>query len=494
MNSSIKPRVVLKFGGSSVSSLDKWETIAGLVGDRLTKGERLLIVHSALKGVTDNLELLPVEAAAGRHAPLLEELIARHLDLCEEMGLDGRSLLEADFEKLSLAVEGIALVQEVNPRIRARILAFGEHLSTRIGAAFLASRELPVKWLDARDLLAAVDTGRQSGSAVWLSAECEAELDTEVRDRLDALPGPGLTQGFTARGLDGDTVVLGRGGSDTAAAYLAGKWGADRIEIWSDVSGMFTADPRVVPTARLLRRLDYREAQEIATTGSQVLHPRAVRALRDREIPIHLRSTVDPSAPGTVIEATGTEGPAQVKAISRKRKVVLVSMETLGMWQEVGFLARAFRVFEEAGVSVDLVSTSETNVTVSLDSGAALLDDEILGKLHENLSSFCGVQFIRPCAAVSLVGNRIRALLHRMGPALEAFEEHRVHLVSQAASDLNLTVVVDEAQADDLLRALHELLIPAAGLAGEADSEVFGASWEALAGSAAMASSSGDAG
>jgi diaminopimelate decarboxylase/aspartate kinase len=238
---------------------------------------------------------------------------------------------------------------------------------------------------------------------------------------------------------------------------------------------MFSADPRLVPSARLLRRLNYYEAQEITTTGSQVVHPRAIRALRGWGIPIHLKSTLDPGSPNTVIEPTETEGPARVKAISWKGKVVLVSMETLGMWHEVGFLARAFAVFKEQGVSIDLVSTSESNVTVSLDSKATLLDEEKLAAVQEGLARFCRVQIIRPCAAVSLVGGRIRDLLHRMGPVMEAFAGHRIHLVSQAASDLNFTVVVDEDGANRLVRRVHEILIPATGT-----TDVFGPSWEEL--------------
>ncbi|MEX0935783.1 MAG: aspartate kinase [Gemmatimonadota bacterium] len=472
-------RVVLKFGGSSVSSVQGWETIAGLVRRKIEDGERILVVHSALVGVTDGLDLLPEEAAQNRHEPLLEGLVERHYRLCRDLGLEGAVLLEPEISQLRKHAEGIALTQEVTPRIQARILAFGERLSTRIGAAFLASRKIAVVWLPATELLQAEDTGRQSGAAVWLSAECDAELDSPLRERLDDLAGIGLTQGFTARNARGETVVLGRGGSDTSAAYLAGKWGADRLEVWSDVPGMFSADPRVVPSARLLRRLDYSEAQEIATTGSQVLHPRAIRALRDRRIPIHLKSTRDPSAPNTVIERTEPEGRAQVKAISWKRRVVLVSMETLGMWQEVGFLARTFEVFRDVGLSIDLVSTSETNVTVSLDGKATLLDEETIARLTQRLSTFCGVRVIRPCAAVSLVGSRIRGMLHRMGPALEAFEEHRVHLVTQAANDLNLTVVVDEDQAEELVQRLHALLIPEALDTG---APVFGPSFSSLSG------------
>jgi len=464
-------RVVLKFGGSSVSSLNGWNTIADRVAIHVSRGDKLLVVHSALSGVTDLLERLPEEAMAGRQGAILDPLIEKHLRLGDELGLDAGTLLEGDLADLRRSAEGMALLGEVTPRIRARILAFGERLSTILGAAHLVQRGLPVEWLDVGTLLRAVRTDRQLGHALWLSAECSPDFDPQVRERLDALPSVGLTQGFTARNEEGDVVVLGRGGSDTAAAYLAGKWGADRLEIWSDVPGMFTADPRVVPSARVLRKLNYQEAQEIATTGSQVLHPRSVRALRDEGVPLHLRSTLDPEASNTIIGPAGSAAHPQVKAISWKKKVVLVSMDTLGMWQEVGFLARAFAVYRDLGLSVDLVSTSETNVTVSLDPKATLLDESTLAQLQERLAPICRSQVIQPCAAVSLVGSRIREILYRMGPALAAFEGHRIHLVTQAASDLNFTVVVEEEGAEELVRKLHEVLIPTV------EDEVFGPAW-----------------
>lgn len=470
--------VVLKFGGTSVSSATSWHTISNVVSARLAEGLRPVVVHSALAGVTNLLEALPARALEHRHRPLLAEIHERHEVLASDLGFlpsETIDLFVADRRELRELAEGVALLREATPRTRARILAFGERMSTRLGAAYLQRKGIPAVWVDVREILTSVPGRDASESAAYLSAECDAAPDARAAALLDESGGVPIIQGFVARNPDGETVVLGRGGSDTAAAYIAGKLRADRLEIWTDVPGMFTADPRAVPSARLLRALDYREAQEIATTGSKVLHPRCIPALRDHAVPIHIFSTSTPDLEGTVIRRGAAEGPAQVKAISRKKGILLVSMETVGMWQEVGFLAEAFDVFRRLGLSIDLVSTSETNVTVSLDSEANLLEADALEALNDALGRLCRVSIIRPCAAVSLVGRRIRALLHRLGPALEVFEQQRIHLVTQAASDLNLTFVVDEDQADRLVRLLHAQLIAEAG-----SPEVFGPSWEQL--------------
>ena len=473
----VRTRVVLKLGGTSVADAAAWEAIERILRRRIQEGEeRILVVHSALPGVTDALEMAEdpekVSWVSERTRDFARELLGSVPEAVEE------ELVELAEEAAALREAGAA--GDAAPAIRARILAMGERMATRVGSAFLASRGVEVEWLDARDLLASRADPSRPEALRRLSAECDADLDPELRDRLDGLAGIGLTQGYVARDPDGDTVVLGRGGSDTSAAYLAGRWGADRLEIWSGVPGMFSADPVRIPAARLLHSLSYAEAQEIATTGSRVLHPRCIPALRHRAIPVHLYSTSHPEAPGTVIGGTtspGSSSESQLKAVSWKRGVVLVSMETLGMWQEVGFLARAFAAFAEAGLSVDLVSTSETNVTVSLDASANLLDPDRLDALVSTLEAFCRVEVIQPCAAVSLVGNRIRGLLHRLTPALEVFSEHRIYMVSQAANDLNLTVVVDEDQGERLARQLHRTLV-----SEPAPPEVFGPSWLELTG------------
>ena len=232
-----------------------------------------------------------------------------------------------------------------------------------------------------------------------------------------------ITQGFIASDAAGDTVLLGRGGSDTSAAYFAAKLLALRLEIWTDVPGLFSANPRATPQARLLRSLHYDEAQEIASSGAKVLHPRCILPAKAQRIPIAIYATHSPLLEGTHISAEGGDGAAQVKAVCIKKGITLVSLDSPGMWHEVGFLADAFQIFKSHGLSVDLISTSETNVTVSLDPAANSLDQTLIDALINDLSQLCRVQVLGPCASVSLVGRNIRAILHQLGEAFELFAE-----------------------------------------------------------------------
>jgi diaminopimelate decarboxylase/aspartate kinase len=478
--------VVLKFGGTSVSTPERWHTIAGLAVRRIADGLRPLIVCSALSGISNQLEALLGLAVEGRHEEALAALRQRHLELGAGLGVDAAERLADDFEELSRLALAASLLREAGPALKARVMAFGELMSTRLGAAFLESRGIATSWLDARTALEAREDPVAFGPRAYLSATCDFErdierhikCDIELAARLAALPGDAvLTQGFIARNREGQTVLLGRGGSDTSASYFAARLGAERCEIWTDVPGLFTANPSLLPSARLLRSLHYEEAQEIASMGAKVLHPRSIPPCRRHRIPLHILSTDRPDIPGTVISDSGPVAGPQVKAISSRSGITLISMETLGMWQEIGFLARAFEVFARHALSVDSVSTSESNVTVSLDPGANALEDAVLNAVLADLAAFCEPRVIAPTASLSLVGRGIRAILHEMGPVLEAFEELQIHLVTQAASDLNLTFVVDEEQSERLVRQLHGLLF-----GQQVEGPVFGPTWSELFG------------
>ncbi len=451
--------IVLKFGGTSVSSLANWRNIAKVTRARLDAGSRVLIVHSAITGVTDRLEKLLDAALAQTHEAELRAIEERHLRLAQELGVAIGPEVERYLAELRHIAAGVALIGEVSDRTRARVMSTGELMATEIGARYLRSQGLTVDWADARTMLKAEERRGANVKSSILSATCAFGPDGDLEARLDSMAPVVITQGFIASDDDGNTVLLGRGGSDTSAAYFAAKIRARRLEIWTDVPGMFSANPRSTPTARLLRHLHYDEAQEIATSGAKVLHPRCILPARQYRIPLHVYATQAPELEGTVLSAEGGEGGAQVKAVCTKKGITLISLESPGMWHQVGFLADAFQVFKEHGMSVDLVSTSETNVTVSLDPAANTLDNTLLNALVTDLSRLCRVQVIGPCASVSLVGRNIRGILHQLGDAFEFFEEQKIYLVSQAANDLNFTFVVDENQGDRLVEQLHELLI-----------------------------------
>jgi diaminopimelate decarboxylase/aspartate kinase len=467
--------VVMKFGGTSVSSGTCWETIAQLVRNRLADGLQPVVVHSALQGVSNALAALLESAASGRSTEGLGEIRQRHYDVARELELDGPGLLDDYLHELDQLIAGIRLVREVSVRVRVRIMALGELMSTCLGAAYLNSVGVPTEWMDAREILISASRANRGRSRSYLSAACEHGPDPDLQERMAGMGKVILTQGFIARNSQGETVLLGRGGSDTSAAYMAVKLQARRLEIWTDVPGMFTANPRVVPSARLLVALHYDEAQELASAGSTVLHPRCLLPLRSSSIPLFIRCTNHPELDGTVVSSVTEEVEPQVKGICMRNGLTLVSMDSVGMWHEVGFLARAFTVFSDNGVSVDLVSTSETNVTVSIDTPDGDPDEDILQGLVADLESLCRVRLITRCSAVSLVGRKIRTFLSRLAPALEVFEEERIHLMSQAANDLNLSFVIDEQQGPKLVRKLHSSIIRKTG-----GSPAFGPSWEQL--------------
>ncbi|MCW8807543.1 MAG: aspartate kinase, partial [Rhodanobacter sp.] len=476
----------MKFGGTSVATLPRWQNILELVASRRAEGVRVLVVVSALAGITDALKQLCKVDGRSVRVEAARAISRRHHELLEYMQLTLPDTLGTRLLELAqLAEDGAAVLGEL--AWQARVQAHGELMSSALGAAFFSASGLPTQWLDARDCLSAVALPNQNERTRLLSGMVDARPDPALNARLAALGEVFITQGFIAREAadgkgSGRTVLLGRGGSDTSASYFGALLKAQRVEIWTDVAGMFTANPRQVPTARLLQKLDYEEAQEIASTGAKVLHPRCLQPLREPRVPLLIKDTNRPDLDGTVIGPQVREHAPSVKAISARKGITLVSMESVGMWQQVGFLADVFAQFKQHGLSVDLIGSAETNVTVSLDPTENLLDSDAVAALASDLAKVCRVKVIAPCAAISMVGRGMRSMLHTLSGVLAEFGQLRVHLISQSSNNLNLTFVVDESVVDDLLPHLHDLLIGAGALRTD-DSELFGPSWQALYGS-----------
>ena len=479
--STPRPFVVLKFGGTSVATAERWQRIATRTRELLPT-HRVWIVASALSQVSNHLERAMDQAlAAGDDGGIaaFDWIADRHEDLGAAIGLgdDAMQPVRTLLGQLQRLLAGIRLTREASPRLRARVMSFGELASTWLGLAALRHHGLDAVRVDARDLLQTTPRPRADVADRYLEGEVRPTSDPDAADAAADGHPVVITQGFIARDRAGDTCLLGRGGSDVSGALFAALVDADRLEIWTDVHGMFTTDPRRIPAARLIRRIGYREAQELAAMGAKVLHPRCLGPAAWAGIPIAIRHTGDPDAEGTIIEAEESGDPA-ILAVVRRTGVTLLTISTLEMWGASGFLARVFAPFEDLGISVDLVATSQSAVSVTLDRIPGGTEGEAFAALLARLRSLGAISVETPCAVVSIVGRRIRAVLHELAPAFSVFQEQTVHLVSESSEDLNLSFVVDEDDAATLLSRLHALLVPTQG-----GHDLFGPTWEQLTGS-----------
>ncbi len=467
--------IVMKFGGTSVADAGRWKVIADQVASRL-QNNRVIVVCSAIAGVTNGLFTAIEESKRGQEPAALGWIEALHMRLADEAGIDAaeRGALLPLFDAARSWLRGIHLTGEASPRISALVVSTGELASTTLGVRILARHGLRARWVDARELLEAVDVPWDSPEQRYLEAAAQPRSDPERVERLAQDADLILTQGFIARTTDGETCLLGRGGSDTAAAAIAELAEAERLEIWTDVPGLFTANPHQVPTARLIRRIGYREARELATLGAKVLHPPCLVPVERAGIPVHVRSTLHPEIPGTLIEPASDEHPA-VTATTGRSGVILLTISTLAMWNMPGFLSRIFAPFEENGISVDLVGTSQAAVSITIDRLPGGIEGAPFRRLLDRLRQLGEVRVTHPCAVVSIVGRRIRSVLPVVGAAMAAFQEKPVHLVSDSSEDLNLSFVVDEADGPGLVQRLHEML-----MLDRADDPRLGPTWETL--------------
>ena len=463
--------IVLKFGGTSVAGRPQWDTIASLVNERRAEGFRVLLVCSAVAGITNRLSALAQDSTC---ETLLEEILDIHRVLGRSLAVEEESWLPDASASLRSCLDDLR--SNPGPRSTAALLALGEYLSTKIGAAFLA-RQMDTAWADARDCLQIIDEPGRSSARRWLSAACEPGADPEIGARwpgiFDGTAAVVVTQGFIARSPDGGTALLGRGGSDTSAALLAGRLGASRLEIWTDVPGLFSADPRLIDTARLLTAVDYDEALEMAASGAKVIQSRSLRAAAATDTPVLIRDVNRRQLEGTRIgrQASSHEG---VKTITCQPDMAVLLLENLDHRHQVGFLAGVFGIFTRRGISIDLVATSETTTTVALNVAANHLGKAELAALAAELSALCRVKLFEDCVCVNLVGRGVRTALGRLQDTMSYFERRPILMLSQSANDLCLSILLESGDHEDLLRRAHQALIPDDGASGDG---VFGAPW-----------------
>ncbi|MBI3492788.1 MAG: lysine-sensitive aspartokinase 3 [Acidobacteria bacterium] len=451
--------VVMKFGGTSVADPDAIDRLIAIVtretprdrGPRI--GNAPIVVVSALAKVTDALVAVCRYAEDGEveiAAQALRALLDRHLTVATAVTTDSRSSLvtsvRAEFDELISLVHALAVLREVSPRSQDAVLAVGELVSSRIVAAALVDRGIPSVWVDARAVL--VTDAEHTAAAPDMIATCE-----RARARVAPEHAAGrvvVLGGFIGSTASGVTTTLGRGGSDYSAAIVGACLGVDEIQIWTDVNGMLTADPRVVSHPRLVPRLSFAEASELAFFGAKVLHPSTILPAVHKNIPVRILNSRRPENPGTLITAEGRPDAAGLTALACKRDVTVVDITSTRMLMAHGFLRRLFEVFERFRTPVDVVTTSEVSVSVTVDDTRRL--DDIL----EGLRHFAEVSSEREMAIICAVGENLRSDPAVFARAVTALDRVPLRLVSQAASRRNITFVLRDADVSEAMMRLHD--------------------------------------
>lgn len=456
---------VHKFGGTSVGDARRIAAAASLMVEA-AKHCRVVVVSSAMSGVTDALVQAAESAAAGERGKaliLVADLLESHertLDtLVPEGAEDVRSELRELITSATDVLRAVAHLHLLSPRTRDVILATGEKLAVRLLAAAMrraGAEAVPV------DGDALVDTDEVFGAATPLPGVSGRGIAAGLRQRLQAGEVPVLT-GFVGRAPDGATTTLGRGGSDYSATVVAAALGADEVTIWTDVDGVYTADPRVVPEARLLRQLNYREAAELSYYGAKILHPRTIQPVTVREIPVRIRNSFRPEAEGTWVDARFTPGSHPVKAISAVRSQALVSVEGKGMAGIPGIAARVFGALADRGISVTMISqsSSESSICFAVRNEDAEAAELALKRVFRGAIAAGDVEEIVVQRHVGLVAVVGLGMAHSPGVSGRLFaslgaRNVNVLAIAQGSSELNISLAVEQRQVDDALRAIHE--------------------------------------
>ena len=455
--------IVMKFGGTSVMDAVAILRTAQIVKSRLQR--RPVVVVSAMARVTDALLAAGKFAGEGQRSQALElasglrqrhHATARDLVTAAQYAVLGAEI-EHEFDTLDELLKGIVAVGELSPRSSDYVVSYGERLNSRIVTEAYLARGIPAVLVDARKVMI---TGAQHGRAIPQPDEIEHRAKNLVRPLLlDAqVPVLGGFIGATAHGVQ---TTIGRGGSDFSAALIGAGLDAEAIEIWTDVDGMRTTDPRICPDARRIRVISFEEAAELAYFGATVLHPATVLPAVEKNIPVLVLNSLNPSNQGTLIVGRAPKSHSTFKAIAAKKRITIVDVVAARMLGAHGFLKTIFDIFDRHHCSIDVVSTSEVSVSLTVDS------NEAIPAIAADLEKIADVKYAGRNAIVCLVGENIRETPQIAARVFAALGDINVRMISQGASEINITFVIGEDDVPEALRRLHKEFFT------EVDPEIF---------------------
>jgi aspartate kinase len=444
----------MKFGGTSVEDPAAINRTASIVAGRVAAGKKPVVVVSAMAKVTDQLLRAAAAAAQGDRTGALaisSRLRARHRDTaCALIKTPADAsalcnLIEQKFDSLDEILRGLAAILELTPRISDLVVSYGERLSSRIIAAAFKERGIEAAHLDARDVII---TDSQFQKALPIDALIEKRSVEHLRPLLDSGKVP-IMGGFIASNESGITTTLGRGGSDFTAALVGGALNAEAIEIWTDVDGIMTSDPRVCPDALRVKVISFEEAAELAYFGAKVLHPATILPAVKKSIPVLVLNSKNPSNEGTRIISIAPHCKSPFKSIAVKKKLSIIDVVASRMLMTHGYLKAIFDIFDKYQCPVDMVSTSEVSVSLTVDS------NEKLPLIAADLSKLADVNYEGRKALVCLVGEDIRGQSGMAAQVFGAIRHVNVRMISQGASEINMSFMIEEDDADEAVRSLH---------------------------------------
>lgn len=443
----------MKFGGTSVEDANAMNRTATIVQGRRAKGLNAIVVVSAMAKVTD--QLLASAAAAGRGdkagaLALSARLRNRHIDTACELLDETRfaalqSAVHQEFDALDDLLRGIAAVGELTDRTSDLVVSFGERLSSRMVASAFDQRGLNGTHVDARTCII---TDSNYGKAAPQETAIEAKLMEFVLPLVEAGKTP-VMGGFIGSNADGITTTLGRGGSDYTAALVGGGLHAGAIEIWTDVNGIMTTDPRICPDALRVKTISFEEAAELAYFGAKVLHPATILPAVQKSIPVWVLNSRNAENEGTQITAVAPHCRSPFKSIAAKKKLTIIDIVASRMLMTHGYLKAVFDVFDKYKCAIDMVSTSEVSISLSVDS------NEKLPEICEELSKIADVKMEGSKALICMVGEDIRGHNGIAGQVFTAISHVNVRMISQGASEINMSFMIDEEDVEEAIRSLH---------------------------------------
>ncbi|HEX2328667.1 MAG TPA: lysine-sensitive aspartokinase 3 [Candidatus Angelobacter sp.] len=455
--------IVMKFGGTSVQDAEAIDRVAAIVRERLA--EKPVVVVSALAKITDQLLAMATAAGAGEREKALELCASareRHnqtaLNLLGQERFQNISPeLEADFNSLEELLRGVVAVGELTLRTTDIIGGFGERVSSKMAAAAFTHRGIQATHVDSRQCIV---TDATHGKAVPQFGETNARLAEIVAPLLERGRVP-VMGGFIGATREGSSTTLGRGGSDFSAAIVGAGLDATRIEIWTDVDGMMTTDPNLCRGARRIKTISFEEAAELAYFGAKVLHPATLLPAIQKNIPVLILNSRNPKCEGTRITATAPKSKNFFKAIAAKKRITVVDVVATRMLMAHGFLKSIFEVFANHRCPVDMVSTSEVSVSVTVDS------NESIPAIAADLAKLADVKYEGRKAIVCLVGENIRNTPGIAARVFSAIPDVNIQMISQGASEINISFVIDEPDVPQVVSRLHEVFF------SQVDPEVF---------------------